>query len=217
MTAAAPTALSRRSMIAIIVLGLLILATLGFALYGRGGAAGNQASATCGDSGTILAKLTPALTGDLAAMRPLTHPKPLPAFGFTDASGPVSLDKFKGKTVLLNVWATWCVPCREEMPALDHVESSLGGADFTVLALNMDTRNTERVPDWLKQNGIDHLALYRDSDGKAFQVLRKEGLVTGLPTTMLVDKQGCLVAMMAGPAKWDSQEALKALALAITP
>jgi thiol-disulfide isomerase/thioredoxin len=97
------------------------------------------------------------------------------------------------------------------MPALDHLQKTLGGDQFEVLALNMDTRNPEKVPQWLKENGIAALALYTDAEGKAFQTLRKESLVTGLPTTFLVDAKGCVLGGMAGPAEWDSADALALL------
>jgi hypothetical protein len=101
------------------------------------------------------------------------------------------------------------------MPALDGLQAKAGSADFMVLALNMDTRNTERVPQWLDENGIKALERFGDPEGKAFQALRKEGLVTGLPTTLLIGSDGCLIGAMAGPAKWDSAEAFDLVRAAV--
>jgi len=92
--------------------------------------------------------------------------------------------------------------------ALDQLQQKRGGADFEVIALNMDTRNVDRVPKWLAENKINTLARYFDPAGKAFQTLRGIGKVQGLPTTFLIDRQGCLLAEMAGPANWASDEAL---------
>ena len=129
----------------------------------------------------------------------------------TLADSSITSQSLRGRVVLVNVWATWCLPCRAEMPALDHLQKTLGGDQFEVLALNMDTRNPEKVPQWLKENGIAALTLYTDAEGKAFQTLRKESLVTGLPTTFLVDAKGCVLGGMAGPAEWDSADALALL------
>ena len=212
MTHAARVTLSRRSKFSLAGLALLIVATGLVVLYGRVAPAGNQAQAECRDSTEALSRLAPLAEGGIAALQVLKAPRRLPEFAFEGPDGPTALAHFKGRAVLFNVWATWCVPCREEMPALDRLEATQGGDAFKVLALNMDTRNTERVPAWLAQNAIGHLGLYRDPEGKAFQVLRREALVTGLPTTFLIDRAGCLLATMAGPAAWDGPDAVKAIA-----
>ena len=101
----------------------------------------------------------------------LVRPKPLdlPAFAFADGDGkPKSLADFAGKVVLLNIWATWCVPCREEMPALDKLETKLGGKDFEVVAVNIDKGGPDKAAAFLKETGATHLALYTDPTGKLF-------------------------------------------------
>jgi len=203
--------LSRRSIAAFAVLAVLGIAVLALVLYGKAGGSGNQAAGECRDSTQKSAALTPLIKGDIAALRLLKTPRPAPELEFDGPKGPVKLADFKGRTVLFNLWATWCVPCRTEMPSLDRLQSSLGGGDFAVVALNMDTRNIEKVPQWMKENEIAALSLYTDQQGKAFQALRKEGLVTGLPTTLLVDDKGCLLAEMAGPAEWAGAEAVAVL------
>jgi len=215
MTDPARVPLSRRTRASLVALGLLIAVSAIGVLYERVGARGNAAQGLCSDSTALSPRLASLYRGDIAAMRPVDPPRPLPDFGFNSAAGVKALSDFRGKMILFNLWATWCVPCREEMPALDGLQAKAGSADFMVLALNMDTRNTERVPQWLDENGIKALERFGDPEGKAFQALRKEGLVTGLPTTLLIGSDGCLIGAMAGPAKWDSAEAFDLVRAAV--
>jgi thiol-disulfide isomerase/thioredoxin len=115
----------------------------------------------------------------------------------------------------VNLWATWCLPCREEMPALDRLQAELGGPDFEVVAVNVDTRNTEKPRTWLQENGIQRLAYYADPAGKVLQVLQRSGHVVGLPTTVLLDPNGCEIAVLKGPAEWSSPDALKLVRAAL--
>ena len=91
--------------------------------------------------------------------------------------------------MLLNLWATWCVPCRKEMPALDALQAKLGGADFEVVSINIDTRDTDKPKDWLKNVGVNTLAYYADNSAKVFQDLKAIGKAFGMPTTLIVDPQ----------------------------
>ena len=207
--------LSRRSLAALAALAVLGIAVLAFVLYGKAGGAGNQAAGECRDSVQKSAALVPLAKGEVAGLKPLATPRPMPELAFEGPKGPITLADFKGRTVLFNLWATWCVPCRTEMPALDRLQTELGGADFAVVALNMDTRNVEKVPVWLKENQISALSLYTDQPGNAFQKLRKEALLTGLPTTLLVDGKGCLLAEMSGPAEWSGAEAVALIRAAV--
>jgi thiol-disulfide isomerase/thioredoxin len=150
--------------------------------------------------------------GAMAAL--LIKPKPLdlPDFSFADADGkPKSLADFKGKVVLLNIWATWCVPCREEMPALDKLETKLGGKDFAVVAVNIDKGGPDKAAAFLKETGATHLALYTDPSGKLFSVLK----AVGMPTTLLIDREGREIARLVGPADWASPEAFAVIEAAI--
>ena len=119
--------------------------------------------------------------------------------------------------MLVNLWATWCVPCREEMPALDKLQARLGGPDFEVVAINVDTRNADKPKAWLQQNEIHNLAYYADPTGKLLQVLQKSGHVVGLPTTLLVDASGCEIALLKGPAEWASPDAVAFIEAALEP
>ena len=132
------------------------------------------------------------------------EPKPIPELQFTDETGQAhTLAEFKGKVVLLNVWATWCVPCRKEMPALDRLQAALGGPDFEVLPLSIDKKGMDAVSKFYAEIGIQHLSRYVAPT--ANQVLDTLG-VWGLPATMLVDRQGRELGRLDGPAEWDSPD-----------
>lgn len=153
-------------------------------------------------------RIGPLARGEVAALGVLSEPKPAPALAFSGPDGgTTTLDALKGKMLLVNLWATWCVPCREEMPALDKLQKALGGQDFEVVAINVDTRNLDRPKSWLKEAGINHLAFHADPSGKVMQILQRSGELVGLPTTLLVDAQGCEVAVMKGPADWGGEDA----------
>jgi thiol-disulfide isomerase/thioredoxin len=117
------------------------------------------------------------------------------------------LSEFQGKVLLLNVWATWCVPCREEMPALDRLQAELGGGEFAVVPLSVDRAGVEAVRDFYSEIGIEHLPIYVMDDFSTARVLR----VQGLPTTLLIDREGLEVARLIGPADWAAPEALSFL------
>jgi len=132
------------------------------------------------------------------------EPKELPSVTFVDAGGKErSLSDWQGKVVLVNLWATWCAPCRIEMPDLNRLQASLGGDDFTVLPINLDWSGADKPRKFLKSEDLDNLPLYLD---KTKSVMQKLGAI-GLPLTIIVDQQGREVARLAGAAKWDSDEA----------
>jgi thiol-disulfide isomerase/thioredoxin len=149
------------------------------------------------------------------AMAPLViRPKPLdlPEFTFLTEDGATeSLQDFAGKIVLLNIWATWCVPCREEMPALDTLQGKLGGKDFAVVAVNIDKGGAAKAANFLKEIGVTRLPLYTDPDGKLFFTLK----TVGMPTTLIIDRDGREIARLVGPADWASAEALAVIEAAI--
>lgn len=153
-----------------------------------------------------------AATGAVKNFTVSEPPKPTPAVTFKAADGSeTSLDAFKGKVVLVNFWATWCLPCREEMPSLAKLQKDVGGADFTVLALSQDRLAPEKVQTFLKDNGAADLQPYQDQtmkSGRAFGAL-------GLPTTVLIDRQGREIGRLVGPAAWDSPEAVALIKTAL--
>lgn len=154
-----------------------------------------------------------ASAGDgLAAFVKKATPEALPAVAFTDAAGaPKSLADFKGKTVLLNLWATWCLPCREEMPALDRLQKALGSKDFEVVALSLDRAGADAAKKFLDGIKVENLTLFIDQTMRAGSTLR----ALGMPTTILIDKEGREIGRLAGPATWDSDAAKALIAAAI--
>jgi thiol-disulfide isomerase/thioredoxin len=127
--------------------------------------------------------VAPFARGEVAGVVVASRPLRLPDLAFRDGSGSERhLSEWRGRTVLLNLWATWCIPCRKEMPALDELQAKLGGPPFEVLSINIDTRDPDKARTWLKEVGIAHL---------------------------LVDPVGCEIGTIAGPAEWASEDALK--------
>ncbi len=176
----------------------------------------NVGDPACKDALEAARRVEPLAHGEVAAVRPADEALKLPDLAFHDASGaPKTLADWHGRTVLLNLWATWCVPCRKEMPALDGLQAKLGGPDFEVVAVNIDTRNPEKPKAWLGEVGVSHLAYYSDSNAKVFQDLKAIGRAFGMPTTLLVDPNGCEIASLAGPAEWSSDDALKLVSAAL--
>jgi thiol-disulfide isomerase/thioredoxin len=130
-------------------------------------------------------------------------PVPVPEISFEDGDGqPSTLADFRGKIVLLNIWATWCAPCRKEMPTLDRLQAELGGPDFEVVALSMDRKGPDAVRKFFAEIGIQHLALNIDRTSQAMFTLG----AYGLPLTLLIDREGREVGRLIGPAEWDSPE-----------
>ena len=150
---------------------------------------------------------------DAASLRPphllrLSAPHPLPVIRFLDESGnALSLERLRGKALLLNVWATWCGPCRKEMPALDRVQARFGGPNFEVIALAADVGGIDAVRAFYTALKIENLAIYVDKDLSAMRALG----VTALPTTLLVDPRGREIARSFGAADWESREAEAAI------
>jgi thiol-disulfide isomerase/thioredoxin len=159
-------------------------------------------------SSALAARLGPLARGDAGAVRVASDPGMGPALAFERPDGSkTSLADFRGRAVLLNLWATWCVPCRAEMPALDALQAAKGGKDFEVVAVNVDTARLERRAAFLDGIGVKALERYADPSGDAFESLRRDGKALGLPVSLLIDRDGCEVAAVAGPLKWDSGDA----------
>ena len=133
----------------------------------------------------------------------LGEPSPLPELHFVDGDGrAMSLADFHGRVVLLNLWATWCVPCRKEMPTLDRLQAQLGGSGFEVIALSVDRSGLAAVKPFYAQLDLRSLGIYLDQGGKATQALK----TVGVPTTLLIDRDGREIGLKLGPAAWDAPE-----------
>jgi thiol-disulfide isomerase/thioredoxin len=135
-------------------------------------------------------------------------PQTIPNIRFKDASGhDLSLENFRAKVVLLNIWATWCVPCRQEMPTLDRLQDKLGGPNFQVIPLSIDRGGIEEVAKFYTEVGVKHLGMYIDSSSKAARDLD----TVGLPTTLLLDRKGREIGRLIGPVEWDTPEMIALL------
>jgi thiol-disulfide isomerase/thioredoxin len=199
---------------------VLIGAVIGFAgVYGIGGLRRNSGGdPVCRPAVALSEKLAPLAHGEVAALTMATTPLKLPDLAFDDANGqPKKLSDWRGRTVLVNLWATWCVPCRREMPALDALQAKLGGPNFEVVAVNIDTRDADKPRNFLKDANLTKLGYFTDPKAKVFQDLKSIGRALGMPTSVLVDGQGCEIATIAGPAEWASDDAIKLISAALKP
>ena len=184
-------------------------------IYGIGGLKRNG-DAACAPAAALAQTLKPLARGEVAAVNLAAAPLKVPDLVFHDTAGaPRRLADWKGRTVLLNLWATWCVPCRKEMPALDALQRRLGGPGFEVVAINIDTRDPDKPKAWLKEVGIETLRYYADPGAKVFQDLKEIGRAFGMPTTLLIDVNGCEIGTIAGPAEWASGDALRLIEAAL--
>src|SRR5665213_2116451 len=142
---------------------IALVAALAF-LYGTKAFNRNEAAAgskICTASQATAARLKPFAHGEVAALALSSAPQPMPELTFADDNGkPVKLSDFRGRDILLNLWATWCVPCRREMPALDRLQAKRGGPGFQVVAVNIDTARLDRPKAFLKEIGVKTLPFY---------------------------------------------------------
>lgn len=174
------------------------------------GAAGAGAAATSAE--TAKWSLAGLNKGAMAPLLVRASPLDLPDINFNDASGATkSLADWRGKIVLFNIWASWCVPCRDEMPALDKLETDLGGDAFEVVAVNIDKNGPDKAKAFLQETGVTHLALYTDPSGKLFAALK----AVGMPTTLIIDRDSKEIARLVGPADWGSPEAKRVIEAAV--
>ena len=178
----------------------LIAGPLGNGMGGTGGGGGHEAA------------LSPYATGAVANFKADAEPKPVPDLPFKNGEGKdVRLSDFRGKLILLNLWATWCVPCREEMPALNGLQGALGSDRFQVLALSVDKDGHDLAKSFLAEVKADHIDLYNDPTSKAIFAMK----AYGMPTTVLVSPDGKEIGRLVGPAHWDAPEARKLIEAAL--
>jgi thiol-disulfide isomerase/thioredoxin len=179
------------------------------ALYVIAGPNGNIAGAhSCTAALASATAAKPFAKGDVAAFLPASQPLNLDNLAFDGPDGKqITLAEFKDKTILLNLWATWCAPCRKEMPALDELQAEMGSDNFEVVAVSLDRGGPVKPKSFLEDIGVGHLTFYQDSSNQLLKDLRKVARATGLPTTILIGPEGCEIGTMYGPAEWASGEA----------
>ena len=146
----------------------------------------------------------PLSVGEMAKFVFKKAPEPLPEFIFLDGAGKErSLKDWRGRVVLLNIWATWCLPCRKEMPDLERLQAELGSDKFEVVALSVDRGGLEASKKFLDQIKVTKLGLYADPSARAGSTLK----VIGMPATLLIDAEGREIGRLLGPAEWHSEDA----------
>lgn len=134
-----------------------------------------------------------------------SEPKPAPELTFLDGQGKeLSLADFRGQVVILNLWATWCAPCRDEMPSLDRLQAAHGDDGLKVLPLSLDRGEIDQIEAFYEEVGLPNLGIYHDPEAAASRAFG----AFGLPTTIVIDRQGQEVGRLLGPAEWDSADAL---------
>lgn len=170
----------------------------------------SQPQATeCAVQPEAAARIDAAAIGQLAALNGTGTGRSHAELAFTDAAGkPMTIADFKGKKLLVNFWASWCVPCREEMPDLDALAARHNGDDFLVLPINLDigAGGQEKARAFLAEYGWSNLPLYADPSFDAFKQLQVAAVAIGLPATLLLDADGCELGVLQGPAHWDSPD-----------
>jgi thiol-disulfide isomerase/thioredoxin len=171
--------------------------------------AGTSSASGCAPVPEAAAAIDKAATGELAAIEPTGKGRGYADLPFEDESGkPVTLKDFAGKTLLVNFWASWCIPCRAEMPALAALAKKYDGPDFMVLPINLDIGDggIDKAKAFLASDNITGLPLYADPSLKTLDRLKDNAVALGLPASLLLDRKACEVAVLQGPAKWDSPD-----------
>lgn len=205
------------------LIAAVVVASGLYAILGQSGntdevnVAGDTREASCQLSVERGKTLDPVATGDLAAFRAVNDPLDVvEVMTFKDVDGKEkSLADWSGKYVLLNLWATWCPPCREEMPWLEELEVTKGGDKFQVVPVSIDQGDKDKPLDFLNSIDIKAMPFMHDPTMNAFHNLRKKGVALGMPTTLLVDTNGCALGVLNGPAHWASDDAKRLIDAAL--
>ena len=199
-----PGATSRVRLLVILGLAGLAVAIAAWVMLGNAGQARE-----CPVQAEDAAAIDAAATGELAALMGTGEGRGYSTLAFTDAAGtPMTIADFKGKKLLVNFWASWCVPCREEMPALDALATKYNSDAFMVLPINLDIGEggLGKAQDFLDEIKFANLPLYADNSFAAFERLKQEAVAIGLPATLVLDENGCELAVLQGPAHWDTPD-----------
>jgi thiol-disulfide isomerase/thioredoxin len=142
--------------------------------------------------------------GDMQKLMFVSDPQPASAVAFTDPDGAeVTLADWQGKYVLVNFWATWCAPCRKEMPSLDRLQAELGGEDFEVVTIATGRNSPTGIRKFFEETGVTNLPMLLDPKS----ALARDMGILGLPVTVILDPEGREIARLIGDAEWDSDSA----------
>ncbi|MGJ8528892.1 TlpA family protein disulfide reductase [Maritalea sp.] len=204
-------------------MGALIVVAVGIATAvwvsnGVGGQNGSVAQGSFEADPVVAAAIDSAAQGDLAAFRATANGSSYPEISFISAAGEkVGFDHFAGKVTLVNFWATWCAPCRAEMPALDSLAAKYADQGFQVATINLDVGDDgiQKAKAFMDEVGLKNLPLHADPSFEAFETLKKRGVALGLPATLLLGPDGHEWGVLAGPAEWNSEDAFKLIDAAL--
>jgi len=193
------------------IFSLIAIAAIGLGIYANNWGSGNEPDAENISNSTppFNQVLKPLAKGSMAAMRILDKPLDLNKIAFSDNNGnSVTIADWNGRSVLLNLWATWCPPCRHEMPFLEDLQAKLGGEKFEVVTVSIDLKSPTKPKAFFAEIGLKALKFYWDGTGKIFTDLKMENLAFGMPTTVMIDENGMALGVLNGPATWNSDEAI---------
>ncbi|MEM7299944.1 MAG: TlpA disulfide reductase family protein [Pseudomonadota bacterium] len=209
---------SRRKIMVRIV-RVLVAIGVGLGVYALSAVNSNQADAAqCSQSQSLAKTIDPFLLGDVAGLTPVKEARNLSGLTFNNGEGqPVTLADWSGRTVLLNLWATWCAPCLHEMPALNALQGAFGSDSFELVAVSVDLKSDQKPRAFYEKEKIDKLAFYQDASLSIFNNLKKMKLAIGMPTTVLIGPDSCAVAVLHGPAEWSGEDAKALIQAALKP
>jgi len=202
----APQPKANRSVVLLAALGL-VGAGLAIAVWMGLGNAGQAGE--CPVQREAAEAIDAAATGELAALNGTGEGRGYADLAFKDAAGAdMTIADFSGKALLVNFWASWCIPCRAEMPALDALAGKYNAEDFMVLPINLDlgAAGLEKAQRFLDEGQFAHLPLYADNSFAAFDRLKQQAVAIGLPATLVLDQNGCELAVLQGPAEWNTPD-----------
>jgi thiol-disulfide isomerase/thioredoxin len=221
----APSRITPRQALQLVALliGVYLIASGVYGLWkggnppaGGGQQAGAPPTQSCKPGRETQTALKAASIGEVAGFSANADAMPFSNLSFKAPDGTGrSFSDFRGKVILVNLWATWCAPCRKEMPSLDALQKAKGNKDFEVVAVNVDTRDPERPGLFLDEIGVTTLTRYADSSGAFLQDMKKANRAPGLPSTLLFDRQGCELGFILGPADWGGKDALALIDVAL--
>ena len=203
--------------ITLAVIGAVVIGA-GTAFWNASSQGGDTLASACTLDEATRTALDAAATGQMAAFTIAQEPRSVTDLAFDGPDGTkVRLADWAGRTVLLNLWATWCAPCRAEMPALDALQREEGqtGADgFEVVPVSLDMGSDERPRGFYEEVGLKDLRFFHDGSLDTLNRLKGMGLAFGLPATLLIDAKGCVLGALNGPAAWESEDARALVAVA---
>ena len=199
---------ARNWMLVGVIAALVLIAGGVYVMQAGYGNLAGGAAASCDGAVELANALDGLNSGQMAAFQLAAAPQHAGNLTFNDGDGrPTGLADHAGQTVLMNLWATWCAPCREEMPELDKLQAELGGEDFIVLPVSVDIGEADKPKAFYAETGLENLPFRHDGTMGVFNDLKKRSLAIGMPTTLLLDGEGCVLGHLAGPAAWASDDA----------